>query len=136
MPAADSLLAPHRASFRAIAESFVPEAAGLPPAGWHQLEHIVEQALAARPASIQRQVLLFVRILDLIARLRYRRALAGLDPGVRRRLLDRIGHGPLLPFRRGVWGLRTLVMMGFYARPEGQAAVGYHASASGWGARR
>jgi len=136
MPAADRLLAHHRTAFRAIAESFVPETAGLTGPGWDELERIVEQALADRPGSIQRQVLLFIRILDLIAGLRYGRGLARLDPGVRRRLLDRIGHAWLLPFRRGVWGLRTLVMMGYYTRPDVQAAVGYRASAAGWAARR
>mgnify|MGYP001351478680 CR=1 FL=1 len=32
--------------------------------------------------------------------------------------------------------LRTLVLMGYYAGPEGTAAVGYLADARGWEARR
>ena len=42
----------------------------------------------------------------------------------------------MLLFRRGVWGLRTLVMMGWYTNPSVIAALGYRASAAGWEARR
>ena len=42
----------------------------------------------------------------------------------------------MLAVRRGFWGLRTLVFMGYYARPEAAAAIGYRADVRGWEARR
>jgi hypothetical protein len=37
--------------------------------------------------------------------------------------------------RRGVWGLRTLVLMGCYTRAEMMDGIGYRAHARGWAAR-
>ncbi len=41
-----------------------------------------------------------------------------------------------IELRRGFWGLRTLALMGYYARPAAAASVGYHADPRGWEARR
>jgi hypothetical protein len=125
-----------RPLFRALAEAFVPAAARLDEPGWADLEALVEQALAARPEALRRQLLLFIRALDGLAVLRHGRRLPALDPARRTRLLAAVGRSPVLALRHGVWGLRTLVMMGYYARPAGQAEVGYRASPRGWAARR
>ena len=131
-----NLLAPVRPAFRALAEVFVPETAGASPAVWDRLEAVVESALAERPPAIQRQVILFIRVLNGLARLRSGRALPGLDLARRTSLLEGLSKSPVLLVRRGVWGLRTLVQMGYYTQPEVQAAIGYRASAVGWEARR
>ena len=34
-------------------------------------------------------------------------------------------------FRKGFWGLKTLVLMGYYARPEAAAEVGWNPSFAG-----
>jgi hypothetical protein len=59
-----------------------------------------------------------------------------LDAARRIRLLEWFAHSPLLPFRRGIWGLRTLVMLGWYTQPGVIAALGYRADPRGWEARR
>ena len=41
----------------------------------------------------------------------------------------------ILALRRGVWGVRTLAFMGYYARPEAAREIGYRAAAAGWAAR-
>jgi hypothetical protein len=51
-------------------------------------------------------------------------------------LLRGIENSRLLLLRRGIWGLRTLVFMGYYARPEAAAALGYAAAPRGWELRR
>jgi hypothetical protein len=129
-------LAPLRPAFRALAESFVPETARCSPIEWETLEQIVGKALADRPAALRRQVLLFIRVLDLMARVRLGAPLAAADPIRRRALLDSLARSPLLLIRRGVWGLRTLIMMGYYAQPVVQQAIGYRADPRGWEARR
>lgn len=93
-------------------------------------------ALAARPAAIRRQVLLFIRLLDGIALVRHRQRLADLDLETRTRFVENIASSRLLLVRRGVWGLRTLAQMGWYTQPGVQHALGYRASAAGWEAPR
>ena len=130
------VLSPVRAPFRALATTFVPEAAALTESDWAEVEAIVEQALALRPPGIRRQLATLIKLLELLPLLRYARRFTALDAGRRTRFLAAFQRSPLLLLRRGVWGLRTLVFMGYYARPAAGAAIGYRADARGWEARR
>jgi hypothetical protein len=130
------LLAPVRRPFRALAVTFVPEIAECSPSEWDTLLRIVSEALEARPRAVQRQILLFIRVVDALALLRYGRRLETLDPAHRSTLLNAIGNAPVLLLRRGVWGLRTLAMMGYYTQPGIQVTLGYRATPRGWAARR
>ena len=127
---------PLRDALRPLAVCFVPEIAGATTAQWSELEHRITQALASRPPAMRRQLGLFVRVLQAASRLRYRTGLAALDPGRRTALLEAFAGSPLLLFRRGIWGLRTLVMLGWYTQPSVVSALGYRASPAGWEARR
>ena len=132
-PAVESRL---RGDFRALAAAIVPDAAGLTEAEWRAVEAVVDEALASRPPSQRRQLLLFVRLIGWIARLRFGKSLAALDAARRARFLASIERSPLLLLRRGFWGLRTLVFLGYWTRPDAAAAIGYRARPEGWGARR
>ena len=122
-------------NLRAVAASFVPETAGASETQWQALEATVERALAARPVAVRRQIALFLRVLDWTARLRYGAGLPGLDSARRTALLERFAASPLLLFRRGIWGLRTLVMLGWYTQPSVVSGLGYRADPAGWDAR-
>ncbi|HUO52903.1 MAG TPA: gluconate 2-dehydrogenase subunit 3 family protein [Gemmatimonadaceae bacterium] len=130
------VLPPVRAAFRAIATTVVPEAAALDENGWAEAEALVERTLAARPAAIRRQLQMLIRAIDLLPLLRYGRRFTALDAARRTRVLLAFQDSPLLLLRRGLWGIRTLVMLGYYARPAARAAVGYRADPRGWEARR
>jgi hypothetical protein len=125
-----------RDRLRSLAQSFVPETASASEAEWRELEARIEAALASRPPAMRRQLALFVRVLDTAARIRYLGGLSRLDPPQRTALLEWFSRSPLLSFRRGIWGLRTLVMLGWYTQPSVQSAVGYRATPAGWDARR
>jgi hypothetical protein len=127
---------PLRDALRPLATSFVPEIAGASAAQWSELERRISLALAARPLALRRQLGLFVRVLQAASLVRYRAGLAGLDPARRTALLETFAGSPLLLFRRGIWGLRTLVMLGWYTQPSVVSALGYRASPDGWAARR
>ncbi len=118
--------------FRAVARVVVPEADTLSPAEWDAVEDIVEEALADRPPAMRRQLQLFLRVLDLWPLLRHGRRLRHLDPARRARVLARIQDSRIYKLRQGFWGLRTLVYMGYYARPEAGEAIGYDARLRGW----
>ena len=127
-----SLLAPVRGPFRALASSIVPEAATLDEAGWKEAENIGSRALGARPEAVVRQLLVFIRLANWLALIPYGRPFTRLGPDARRAHLTRLENAPLLLVRRGFWGLRTLVFMGYYGQERVRAELGYRAVAAGW----
>jgi hypothetical protein len=125
-----------KAVLRAAAEAIVPEAATLDEAGWRDLESIVERALSARPPKVQRQFNLLLRVIELLPVARHGHRFTLLDLARREQVLDSLQESRLLLLRRGIWGLRTLVFMGYYGRNDAAAEIGYRASATGWAARQ
>src|SRR5881398_1388958 len=99
--------------FAAVVTTVVPEAARLDATGWTDLERIVEQALADRPASLRRGLKVFLRLIDWIAVVRYARRFSALDAARRAR-----------------------VFMGYYGRPAAATEIGYRADRRGWEVRR
>lgn len=132
----DPVLAPVRGTFRAIATSIVPESGQLDESGWTELEGIVENALARRRPGLRRQLRLFIRLLGWLPMLRYGKPFHALDPARRDRFLGAVQDSRMLLIRRGFWGLRTLVFMGYYARPAAAREIGYRADPRGWEVRR
>lgn len=131
-----SVLAPVQATFRAVAETVVPEAAALASDQWRELQDVVEAALAARPEATRRQLVTFLRLIEYLPVLRHFRRFSRLSPTARTATLEQLERSPRLTVRRGIWGLRTLVFMGYYTRGDVQAALGYRPHADGWSARR
>ncbi len=130
------VLEPIRATFRALASTFVPEAASLDERAWTEAEAVVERFLAARPERVRRQLVLLIRLLDVLPVFRFGRRFGALDGPRRLRFLEALQGAPVLLLRRGIWGVRTLAFMGYYTRPGTGAAIGYRADARGWEARR
>ncbi|HTR21388.1 MAG TPA: hypothetical protein VMH88_11100 [Gemmatimonadales bacterium] len=125
-----------RPAFRAIGATIVPEASAMDERAWSDLEQVVEDALATRPLRMRRQLVLLIRVVQILPVIRYGRPFTGLDPERRTRLLDALQNAPVLLLRRGIWGLRTLVLMGYYGRPAAWPEIGYRGAARGWEARR
>jgi len=121
-----------RGPFRAIASAVVPDMATLDDAGWQQVERYVAIGLAARPPDVRRQLALFVRVVNALAVLRYGRPLAALSIARRHRLLAGLERAPFLLIRRGLWGVRTLALMGYYCQDAARTAVGYAGDPRGW----
>jgi hypothetical protein len=121
--------------FRSIAQVIVPEAETLDESGWAELEEIVERALIARGPSVRRQLRVLVSALNLLPLFRFGRTFRSLDAARRTKFLLAVESAPLLLLRRGFWGLRTLIFMGYYGRAEAAAAIGYRADPRGWEVR-
>src|SRR5688572_12898029 len=90
--------------FRSIAEVVVPETATMNDAQWLAFYSVVDNALAKRPAKMVRQLKLFLKILNIISLIRYRRPLHRIDRSQRVKLLSSIEDSKILLFRRGFWG--------------------------------
>jgi hypothetical protein len=119
-------------TFQTLVRSVVPAAERLDQEGWTEVKQIVETALARRPGMVRRQVALFLRLVSLLAFLRHGRRFASLPPEKAHRFLGGLERSPLLFVRKGFWGVRTLALMGYYARPDARAALGYRATGGGW----
>lgn len=118
----------------AAAESIVPRFGGLDATQRAEFTAIIDRAMADRPEPVRRQLRLFLRVLDLAPLLRHGRRFRSLDSARRTRVLEGLQDSPVLLLRRGVWGLRTMVFMGYYGRPEAAAGIGYRAHPMGWDA--
>ena len=129
------LLQPVRSVFRALATTVVPEAAVLDEHEWGEVERIVEEALATKSAKVRRQVVIFLRLVQLVPAERYGRPFTRLAPARRAAFAAGLERSRLHMIRRGFWGLRTLILMGYYGRPEAAAVVGYRAHPDGWAHR-
>jgi hypothetical protein len=132
---AASVLSSVRHTLYAIATAVVPESSALDDRAWAELEAVIEGALATRDDRVRRQLVAFLRLLQVLPIVRYGRPLTSLSARHRSDFLESIERSPLLVVRRGFWGIRTLVFMGYYTRADIAAAVGYHASPNGWAAR-
>ena len=130
-----ALLRRHRRTFRAVTLTVVPEAIRLPENEWVAIESIVADALAPRPRAMLRQLGVFMHVIDIVAFLRRGRRFRALGSSARTRILQGFERSSVLLLRRGFWGLRTLALMGYYARPEARRDIGYRADARGWEAR-
>lgn len=125
-----------RSTLRAIATTVVPESKSLSDPEWEDVERIIAGALAKRPPSIVRQVMLFLRVIQRLPLLRYGARFTALDDKRRAQVLNWLQDNPVFLLRKGMWGLRTLILMGYYARPDAANRIGYRASAQGWRAIR
>jgi hypothetical protein len=113
----------------------VPETTVLDEAGWLRLEEIISDNLADRPEKVRDQLSLFIRVAGFLPRLRFGRSLESLTGEQQARYLESLQDFPLLLIRRGFWGLRTLVYMGFYCQDRVRRGIGYGATTEGWGKR-
>jgi hypothetical protein len=123
-------------TFRSIAEVVVPETRSLTDAEWRECTSVIEAALAKRPAAMRRQLGMFLRILNVMAFVHTGRSISRLDHEARAAFLEKVENSAVLLMRRGFWGVRTLVFMGYYARAACATRLGYAAAARGWELRR
>ncbi|MEP7345728.1 MAG: gluconate 2-dehydrogenase subunit 3 family protein [Gemmatimonadaceae bacterium] len=130
------LLEPVRTIFRAIAVSVVPECTDMSADEWAEFDGIVERHLATRSEASRKQLLLFIRTIEALPVARYATRFSRLDAARQQQVLTGLQNSRIDALRRSFWGLRTLIFMGYYARPTAASAVGYRGSAEGWAARR
>lgn len=122
-------------TLRAIAETVVPATSALEADGWVSLDRIVTNAIAARPQRMRRQLALFMHVIEWLPLFRYGRPFSRLNPHRRQHYLKSLQDSPLLLIRRGFWGVRTLILMGYYTQAGAVAAIGYRADPRGWSIR-
>ena len=128
-------LQPVRHVLHAIATTIVPETSSLDSRAWSEVEMVVAGALSKRSPRLQRQFIVFLRLLQSLPLARHGRTFTGLSERQRAAFLGSVERSRLPLVRRGFWGVRALIFLGYYTRDAVVEAIGYRASASGWAAR-
>ena len=117
---------------RAVVTTIVPESAILDDQGWSDFDRVIEALLRDRPEHLKRQLRIFLRFIEWLPVLRFGRRFTSLDQNRRTRILAHLQNDPIQKVRIGFWGLRTIVLAGYYGRPEAAREIGYHADPRGW----
>jgi hypothetical protein len=131
----DVQLAPVRHIVRAIATAVVPESASLDDHAWSELDDVIDRALSKREQRVSRQLVAFLRLLQTVSAIRYGRPLTALSPERRHAFLESVERSRFVRLRRGFWGVRTLILMGYYTRNGVEESIGYNSNVRGWAAR-
>lgn len=133
---ADAFLTEGRRSFfLAIAHRIVPESARLGPDGERRFFDIIGGMLATRPPAMLRQLALFLFVLRWLPLFLFFGRLDKLAPERRDRALRMFERFPVALVRKGFWGVKTLVFMGYYAQVENWERIGYRPSKTEGNAR-
>jgi len=115
----------------AVGSRIVPELPSLAPEARERFRAIVEEALAERPAGMRRQLRVFLGLVEMAPLLRSGRRFTRLGADAQDRFLRALQDCPVELLRKGFWGMKALVLMGYYARPEAAAEVGWTPSFTG-----
>lgn len=125
-----------RHTLAAAARTIVPEIADLDDDDWHVVARDIERLFLQRTPEVRRQIVLFLTALEFLAVLRFGRPFSHLIIGSRTRFLESLQHSSMVAVRRGVWGIRTMVLVAWYTQPAVTLALGYAPQFDGWTIRR
>jgi hypothetical protein len=120
-----SLSESQAAFFAVVAQTITPGVASLDADGRVRMMAIVDTALQDRDASTQKQFNTFLRVIRFAPVVRYGRTFDRLAPEQKETVLRWFESCPVSLLRKGFWGLKALVFMGYYGRPESWSEIGY-----------
>lgn len=114
-----------------VGSRIAPGLRGLDERSFAEVRRIIEGAIASRPPAIQRQLGVFLTVLRYAPVVRYGRPFERLFADQQDAVLGWFQDAPAHRLRRGFWGVKTLIYMGYYGRPEIGHEIAYHPSRSG-----
>ncbi len=128
------VLGPLARQIQPVLATFIPATARLTLAELAPVLARVDERLAQEPPELQRQLQLFVRILWWLPLFTTLRTMGSLRPEQRLKVLNWLQDCPVTKLRLGLWGLRTLLFLGWYGDPAVQEKLGYRPNVGGWDA--
>jgi Gluconate 2-dehydrogenase subunit 3 len=108
-----------------VARRIVPEVASLDQGGLAMMLGLIDHTLAERGGKVRRKLGVFLGALRWAPALRYGRSFDALPPQAQDAVLRWFESAPLSPLRQGMWGLKAMVFLGYYGRPEAWQEIGY-----------
>lgn len=121
----ESLSDKHAAFFLVVAESITPEVESLDAGGRARMTAIVDTALQDRDAATRAQFGTFLGVIRMAPMIRYGRSFDRLDSTRRTAVLRWFENCPISLLRKGFWGLKVLVFMGYYGQQARWSEIGY-----------
>ena len=115
----------HAAFFMLVAETVTPETAALDAGGRARMLDIVDGALMDRDPAVRRQFGTLLGVIRLAPLLRWGRPFDRLDGDRRSAVLRWFESCPIGLLRKGFWGLKVMVFMGYYGRQASWNEIGY-----------
>lgn len=120
-----------RAVLQSIAPQIVPGAGALTAAQLDAMLDLIDVALADRTPDVRRQFDVFLAVLRWLPIVRFGRRLDALAPAQQVAVLRYVQDCPVQLIRCGFWGVRTLILLGYYGRSDAAAAIGYAPTTNG-----
>jgi hypothetical protein len=119
-------LSQEKAEFlQVLAARIVPEITELDAAGLGRFFGIIDGALQDRPSSVRQQFASFLGVLRWAPLVRYGSPLEKLRADRQDAVLRWFEDCPVGLLRKGFWGLKAMIFMGYYGQPETNELVGY-----------
>lgn len=114
-----------------IARRIVPDLASFNPKEESDFLTEVEQSLAVRAKSMRKQFALFLFVIRWIPLLRWGKTFDRLPAEKQDSILKWLQNSSPSLIRKGFWGLKVLVYLGFYGNPDRWSSLGYAPSFRG-----
>jgi hypothetical protein len=114
-----------------LAARVVPASATLAGADRAAMLALIDDTVASRAPALRRQLHLFLGVLRWAPALRFLRPIDRLDGARQDAALRWFERHRLQVIRGGFWGVRTLVLLGFYGRPDVGPSIAYTPSQNG-----
>jgi hypothetical protein len=111
-----------------VAERVVPEVADLDERGRARMLVIIDRALGDRPESVRKQFGTFLGVVKWAPVVRFLTPFHRLSAVRQAAVLRWFEDCPVSLLRKGTWGLKSIVFMGYYGRTEVWEAIGYEPS--------
>ena len=108
-----------------LAFRIVPEVSELDGHGKGRFFSIIDDTLQDRGEGVRRQFGVFLGVLRWASLFRYGSPLEKLSPARQDAVLNWFENCPVSLLRKGFWGLKAMVFMGYYGQPETNELVGY-----------
>ncbi len=119
-------LSQEKAQFlQTLAARIVPETSTLDEAGAGRFFGIIDNALQDREPSVRRQFAVFLGVLRWASLFRYGGPFEKLHTERQDAVLRLFEDCPVSLLRKGFWGLKAMIFMGYYGQPETNQLVGY-----------
>ena len=115
----------------AVAGRVVPELATLDDAALDRFHTVIDDALSERAPWVRRQFASFLMLLRILPVARFGSTFESLGADRQRRFLAWLQDRAPSLLRKGFWGLKTLVFMGYYSQAAVAPAISYTPSFAG-----
>jgi len=109
----------------ALAKTIVPAVAALDANDQRELLRVIDDALSIRDPALRMQFLIFLDLLRWAPAARYGRPFDRLTPDRQNRVLHVCEDSGIARLRVGLWGIKTLIFMGYYGNPARWPSIHY-----------